>query len=270
MVYYSQVGTQYHDTISAFFVDNWLNLCLVFVGCLALVIYWLQERKKETEAAALIVQQVDELQQGIRTIDSYIQRNLLNENAFYESHILYSEDYWGKYKHYFVRKMDSKSYGLLNDFYGCAYEIREQQELTKNLQKNSFFQIQQVITNMEANYIANDLINCVNNPLSMEKVKSAVKESCPNTMNDECRKTIENLIGTVASNNMNINMKLFWDAYNKQKQDIVNVINGNPMTCYIPMQITLSLQKSLERYKLIQIEGCEGYRYLCRIAKRKF
>lgn len=68
-----------------FFINNWVDLLLVIVGLSAIAIYLLQERKKETEAASLIVMQIDDLTRKLREISSYIVEKQVNFTAFYES-----------------------------------------------------------------------------------------------------------------------------------------------------------------------------------------
>lgn len=48
-----------------FIRNNWLNIFLIIVTASALLVYILQERRKITEAAALITIQIDELQESL-------------------------------------------------------------------------------------------------------------------------------------------------------------------------------------------------------------
>lgn len=57
-----------------------------------------------SEAASLIVLQIEDLKSQIKKINSYIVDKKLNDSAFYESQILFQKDYWNEYKHYFVKK----------------------------------------------------------------------------------------------------------------------------------------------------------------------
>lgn len=125
--------------IGRFIGENGLNILLVIVTASAFFVYWVQERRKVSEAASLIVMQVEDLQKRIREIGSYISEGTLNDKAFYESQSILKKDYWDQYKHYFIRKLDSFSFNIFDEFYNCATEILEQQELMKNLQKNYFF-----------------------------------------------------------------------------------------------------------------------------------
>ena len=80
--------------IANFITENWIDISLVIVGAAAFVIYLLQERRKISEAASLIVLQVEELQKSIAEIGSYISEGKLNDGAFYESQMLFKSDYW--------------------------------------------------------------------------------------------------------------------------------------------------------------------------------
>lgn len=119
-----------------FIKDNWANILLIIVGSFALATYILQERKKKIDAASLIVLQIDEFQERLREISTFIVDGQLNETAFYESLPLMDTDYWNKYKHYFVRKMDATSYTALNQLYEYVSEIQEQQTLMKQINKD--------------------------------------------------------------------------------------------------------------------------------------
>lgn len=144
-----------------FISENWANILLIIVGSFALATYILQERKKKIDAASLIVLQIDEFQERLREISTFIVDGQLNETAFYESLPLMDTDYWNKYKHYFVRKMDATSYTALNQLYEYVSEIQEQQMLMKAFQKNSFQITQNVLANIESQFIVADLNNAL-------------------------------------------------------------------------------------------------------------
>lgn len=65
--------------IGEFISTNWLDILLVVVGASAFYIYWAQERRKVSEAASLIIMQVEDLQKRIREIGSYISEGNLND-----------------------------------------------------------------------------------------------------------------------------------------------------------------------------------------------
>ena len=256
-------------SILSFLSRNWVNLLLILVGTVALLVYILQERKKETEAASLIVQQIDELQDRLIDIQSYIVNGQLNGTGFYESQEVINEDYWNKYKHYFIKKMDDKSYRTLNLLYNCVYEIQEQQNLMKNLQKNHFYMTQRVIADLESSYILDGFRNCTKYPLDIQQVVSAMLQSVPQNLTNEQRISIENMFHSVAESNDITDFNMFWKEYNKKVDWLRRIIDKNGLIEYIPLQIRMSLEKALSQYALLEITGSDGYNRLKRIAGRR-
>lgn len=256
--------------IANFISKNWIDILLVIVGASAFIIYLLQERRKISEAASLIVLQVEELQTSIAEVGSYISDGKLNDSAFYESQMLFKTDYWDVHKHYFVRKMDSFSFKMFDDFYNCASEILEQQQLMKNLQKNSLFLTQQMIMQSETNYILQILSMCAQNPVDVPNLLEAIGKSFSAEASDEQKIAFENLMKRMIASNQNIDQNTFWSIYNQNKANLHLVINQNALTHYIPLQIRITLENALKKYNAIQVIGCEGYRKLKKIANRKF
>lgn len=214
---------------------------MVLVGSFALVIYILQERRKRIDAASLIVLQIDEVQEKLREISTYIVDGKLNETAFYESLPLIEENYWSKYKHYFVKKMDAMSYGSMNQLYDYVLGIQEQQQLMKILQKNAFVLVQSILANLEA-----QLINF----------------------------GLNNLYGSIPMaqiwQNPSFDLNQFLNMYWQQDEKIKAIINKGVLTPYIPVQIKISLEKILKEYSMLEIVGTEGYQMLKKFSKKKF
>lgn len=252
-----------------FISNNLINILLVIVGTFAMIIYILQERRKVTDAASLIVLQVDELQDRVTEIQSYIVDNKLNETAFYESQTIFGEDYWNQYKHYFVRKMDFRSFKILNSLYECAIEIKEQQQLMKNLQRNFFFVKQQVIANLEANYIVTSLNTVAEHPVDAKQVVQTLIDTMPSQLTEENKEAVTNMLHQFAATNENMDFTTFWNVYNNKRADVIKVMNQNGLTEYIPLQIRLSLEKAINQYKLLEVTGCDGYRLLKKVGSRK-
>ena len=255
--------------IGDFIVTNWLNILLVVVGASAFFIYWAQERRKVSEAASLIIMQVEDLQKRIREIGSYITEGILNDTAFYESQMLFKTDYWNQYKHYFIRKLDSFSFNTFDEFYNCATEILEQQELMKNLQKNFFFYTQQTLMQMEGNAVLQALNLCSQNPADVNQAVKGLVATIPEGMNGEQKQAVENMLKNFSTANQNRNYDQFWSIYNKEKQDIIMAVNRGALDRYTPMQIRISIENALKKLNSISVIGCEGYTKMKKIAGRK-
>lgn len=252
-----------------FLGSNLKDILLIAVGLIALVVYFMQERRKVSEAASLIVMQIEDLQKRMREIGSYISEGVLSETAFYESQILFKTDYWNQYKHYFIRKLDSFSFNTIDEFYNCATEILEQQELMKNLQKNFFFYTQQTIMQMEATAIIQTLNLCSQNPLNINEAVNGLIATIPDGMNGEQRQAVENMLRQINMANQNRDYDQFFSIYSKEKQDIVTAVNRGALDRYTPVQIRISIENALKKLNSISVIGCEGYTKMKKIAGRK-
>ncbi len=248
--------------------DNWLTICLIGVGLSAFGIYKLQERKKINEAASLIILQIEELQNRIKEISTFIVDGLLNETNFYESLPLMDTNYWNTYKHYFVRKMDADSYSALNLFYQYIAEIQEQQLLMKEFQKNFFFHTQNTIATIETQLISAEILP--NSPNTKSNISSILEKLLPKEISfSEEEKNIIKLIGEQISL-PHVNNEQFWKNFQQQKDKLTYIINQKALTAYIPLQIRVSLEKMLKKYSMLEVKGTEGYKTLRKYSKRKF
>ena len=250
-----------------FIKENWSNIFLIIVTASALLVYLLQERRKITEAAALIKMQIiDELQNGIAEIDSYIVDGKLNFTAFYESHQLFSEDYWSKYKHYFVKRIDAKDFGAISKLYEYASEIQEQQVLMKTLQKNFFFVCQQNISNLETTEVLKT-INFQNNVQLVTDYQAKLKEAVTSELDEETVQAVTEIIQkATAGYEFPSNPNSLTD----NRQLILNLVNQQYFTTYSPLQIKLSLEKYIKKYSLLEIDGTDGYKTIKKISERRF
>ncbi len=218
-----------------FIVKNLVDILLVIVGTFAFITYLLQEHRKKIDAASLIVLQINEMQENLRKISTYIVEGQINETAFYESLLLMEENYWNKYKHYFVRNMDSVSYNSFNELYTYVIVVQEQLSLMKDLQKNNFHLIQTSLMHTEMQFINNYLNNLFQQDITQ-----------------------------------NLNFYEFLNTYKQQDEKLKYIINSKVLTPYNPVQIAISLEKVLKEYSMLEVTGTEGFQMLKKISKKKF
>ena len=216
--------------------------------------------------------QVEDLERRINEIGSYIVDGKLNETAFYESNTILNIDYWNQYKHYFIKEIDAFSFSVFDSFYNCALEITEQQQLMENFQKNSLFLTQQTIMNMEMSFIMQTLTLSEKNPIGQDQLMELFKMIIPPNIDESKKNTgiLENLLKRMIGSNTNIDMNIFWNTYNKNKDTIHTIINQNALSQYIPVQIRITLESALRKKASINIIGCDGYRKIKQIAHRQF
>lgn len=248
----------------------WLNISqflLIIVGLSAVGIYIVQERAKIKDAASLIILQIDELQIRIQEVQSYITDQGLNSTAFYESLPLMDTNYWSKYKHLFIRKLDNKSYTNFNKFYQYVSCIQEQQELLRNLQRNYFFVKQTAISNCEFTYICETLKEVDNSIITQEQLKSLLDSIPTGEGTGENQQIVSNMVLQLQQKNPNIDVERFWTIYNGKRQRLIGITNQDSLTTYTPMQISTTLQAVLKQIPLLEIAGISGYDKLRKLAK---
>lgn len=248
-----------------FLKENFLDILLVLVGLTAFIVYFLQEREKRREAAALIYLQINEIQKGIEEISSYIIEGQLNATAFYESLSLIEENYWSKYKHYFVNRIDGKSFESINKLYKYALEIQDQQSLMKNMQKNTFFITQNLMANIESQYLLEGLKDKSN--LDLNKLATFLDKTFPQSVTKEEK---ENVLNLFSQNGKEISSKdwdFFWKKYNQQREELKYTINNKAFDEYIPVQIRMSLEKIIKQYMFLNIDALAGYAKIKKISK---
>ena len=252
------------------FFENTKNIWPLFVGCIAFLVYILQERRKVSEAASLIVLQIEDLKGQIKKINSYIIDKKLNDAAFYESQILFQKDYWNEYKHYFVKKMDSGSFNIFDDFYNCASSILEQQQLMKNLQKNFFFLTQQVLAQTESNLFQQAMFSSSQSSTDINQFTRVMVSLFPSNIQQNDKELLQNMVKNIAIANQNFDENSIYQVFNKNKIAFHNFTNSIGFTEYIPEQIRISLEKALKQESSIEIIGCNGLKIMKKIANRKF
>ena len=224
------------ENILNFFMNNWDKLLPAVVGGAAIYVYLLQEYRKKKDAAALIISQIDSLQDKIRKMQPYILEQGINEQAFYESLPIIKVNYWEKYKHIFITKLDSKSCKTFDDFYQYVEIIQEQQNLAKVLIRDSFLLRQRILNETEAKYI--------------------------------CETFNELGLNTLIATPEQIN--LFWQYFNiryeSKRQYFISAINNKKITNYVPVQVVETLKSILKQYSLLEVVAQEGYRELSNLA----
>lgn len=218
-----------------YLIANIFNILLVVGGFAAIIIYFVQNHHRNQEAAALIVNQIEELKEKIFKLNDITVNNTINEKAFYESSDIIVENQWEKYKHLFIRKIDSYSFKTINQFYESVLSIREQLLFTKQLQHNYYANIQTII-----NY------NC--NTYALETISQMQSSSFAgerNGIND------------------------FSKIYGEKKSLVLALVNQSPYILYVPTQVAETYNKAINNINSIEVIGCEGFRKLKKIAKIK-
>lgn len=237
-----------------------IDALLVFGGFGAFIVYWWQKRNEKSDAASLVVLQIEDLTYKLLEVNDMIVDGMINETSFYETLDIINDNQWEKYKHLFVNKIDSFSYKIINSFYEYTLSIKEQLSLAKRLQQNQYFNIQGMLDS-NCNAILMDNLN-----KSMINLKELTENVPTSNNNDEM---IKLLISNNITSEEDINYSKIYQRCNATKDILKKIINCDPYILYIPKQIAVTLTKQLTKVNSLDIIGCEGYKKLKKIAKIK-
>ena len=252
-----------------FVVDNWVNLLLIFVGAAGFITYFWQDRRRKREAAALIITQIEELKEKLLAINKIFVDNTINEKAFYETLDIINDNQWEKYRHLFIKKIDSYSFKTISQFYECALSIREQLIFVKQLQHQQYFNIQGMLDTNCNNFLMESINNISVTP-NMKELKKIIAEK--EIHDEEARKQADIFVGMIdelMKANPNYDINQFWKIYDAKKNLLKSIVNSSPYISYVPVQVAETLSKAIKNINSIEIIGCEGYKKIKKISKIK-
>lgn len=216
------------DENTYYLISTIISGLIAIGGFSAFLIYFAQRKNKRKEEATLIVNQIDEIRENIQIVSGFINDKQINLSATYEFLPFLNENYWEKYKHNFIAQIDKDSYTVFDRFYKYAIGIQEQLEILRNLQKNNFYVIQNLFGEMQSHLLLNEIEREGNNFMQ----------------------------------------GFDWNNYNFKKTKLITAINQNAFMDYTPLQITISLEKLIKSYTMLEVTSCEGYRKLKEISEK--
>lgn len=126
-----------------------------------------------------------------------------------------------------MKKMDSGSFNIFDDFYNCASSILEQQQFMKNLQKNFFFLTQQVLAQTESNFFQQAMISSFQSPTDINQFTEAMTNLLPKDMQQQDKEILQHMVRNVANSNQDFNENSIYQTFNKNKIVLHNFINSS-------------------------------------------
>jgi len=139
----------------------------------------------------------------------------------------------------------------------------------KTFQKNSFQITQNILANIESQFIMDDFNNACTG-VTAQNISSAMGNMIPQGVSEEDRNTLNAMVQQIATQNSSFDINRFWTLYNQQRNWTKSIINQGALTSYTPVQIRISLEKMLTKYSMLEISGTDGYRMLKKTSKQKF
>lgn len=111
----------------------WQALILLGSVVVTISVYFFQKRSKVTDAANILLLQIRDIEHNIEYINKEcIDNEFIQEKPIHYSKNIFEENYWIKYNHLFVSKIDSTSFERIDKFFKSAEEIKIQQQYVKN------------------------------------------------------------------------------------------------------------------------------------------
>ena len=106
---------------------NIFDIALIVVGASALIIYVLQIKSECKTAAALIIEQIDSIEEIIEDLkNTYLHNNnTLDDNSVYLSREIVYAGAWSSYKHLMIKHLSNSEFDLLQKFFNSAYQIEK-------------------------------------------------------------------------------------------------------------------------------------------------
>ena len=244
-----------------------LNIIIALGGISAFVIYFWQKSAKKREAAALVVTQIEDLKEKILEINDIATDGKLNATEFYETLDLITDNQWEKYRHLFIKKIDSYSYRTINNFYDCALGIREQLLFVKQLQHCQYMNIQGMLDNNCNQAMLESVKNFDPTINSLEVVINQLRPTNDDEQN--VKDFLNNRLSEMISSNSVHDTKKILENYYPKMNKIKDLTNSNIYINYIPDQVYITLSKLINDIRTIEVIGCTGYKRIKKIAKIK-
>lgn len=249
--------------------DSIISILLVLGGFTAFLIYYFQCKSRRRDAAALIVTQIEELKEKLLQINNISIDNTINEKAFYETLDIITENQWEKYKHLFIKRIDSYSFKTINNFYELVLSVREQLIFVKQLQHQQYFNIQGMLDSNCNKFIMDTLDFSLSSTGIKDFKQLIVDKQATNEEEEKQKNLMLNILDSLIVSNPNYDINQFWKIYNAKKELLKSVVNSSPYISYVPLQVSETFNKAIKNISSIEIIGCEGFRKLKRIAKIK-
>lgn len=244
-----------------------INIVIALGGLAGFYVYWRQNKNRKIEAAASIVTQIEDIKDKLLSINNISDNNKINEKAIYETLDILTDNQWEKYRHIFIRIIDSDSFRRINKFYECVLSIREQLMLAKKLQHQHYFNLQELLFT-DCNTFLLSTMDSVKSNSQMQNLRDEISKKETHNEDEEKNKTVFIGILDELQANPNYEVNNFWKIYNSKISQLKDIINQSPIISYIPLQISQTLNEQLKNVNSLEVIGCEGFRKLKKIAKK--
>lgn len=240
-------------------------------GFCAIAIYLVQKRNERANAAIMVAQQIDLINQETINIRSKMNGRTPSFTYLYELPPLMQINYWEKYKHLFIKYLSSKQINEIDNFYRSASVIVEQQALIKETTHSYYEEVQRNTLDFSIHNAKLEYSEAINSQQLPQLIEQMVEM---NQMTKDQASLIKQIVGMYSVANIN-DINNIVNAMTNKHQSVSQVIERTlyaqvPLFYgqYIPMQVNDFLIKALDTTTQLSITKSRGYDVLNGIGRR--
>lgn len=238
-----------------------IDILLLLATASALIVYFWQRNDRKKAASTMIVLQIEEIQEKIKVLESYIVDGAINHTAFYESLPVITDNHWSEYKHLFTGELSASSFRKINEFFQLAEGINAEHEKIKEFQTRSLFLNQEHLATCEKQILIDTFSSTENLPNSSQISEELTTTGMPVGLQEFSSQ----LISSMMQNSFNFDF--FGKTYTTRQNNFLKIFNQSVFTPYVPAQARMTIEKLFKLYSHINIESNEGFIKLKKIAK---
>lgn len=119
------------------------SIAVIIASVIAAYQYWQQKTSESRGAFTDIVNEINQIESIVSEFHKLQMENKLNHIEMYSSAPIIEENYWNRYKHLIMKKLDQTDIKILDEFYYNASQMeRARKELSNSLAANWYLKAQ--------------------------------------------------------------------------------------------------------------------------------
>lgn len=247
------------ETIISFFIKGLTGLA----GFCAIAIYLFQKRDARANAAIMVIQQIDLINQEMINIRSKINDQSPSFTYLYELPPLMQINYWEKYKHLFIKYLSSKQIAEIDNFYRSASVIVEQQTFIKEMTHSYYEEVQRNTLEFSIHNAKLEYSEAMGSRQIFQLIDQMTATGQITQDQASLMKQIAGIYSISSINDINNIVNTISNKHQTVSQVIDQALYGQRVSLfyeqYMPMQVNNFLIKALDTTTQLSITKSRGY-----------
>lgn len=247
------------ETILSFIIKGLTG----FAGFCAIAIYIVQKRDARANAAIMVTQQIDLINQETINIRSKINDQSPSFTYLYELPPLMQINYWEKYKHLFIKYLSSKQVAEIDNFYRSASVIVEQQAFIKEMTHSYYEEVQRNTLEFSIHNAKLEYSEAMESRNLFQLIEQMVKTGQMTEQQASLMKRVAEMYSVANINDINNIVNTIINKHQTVLQVINQTLYGQQASLfyeqYMPLQVNNFLIKALDTTTQLSITKSRGY-----------